>query len=373
MAQSIQSMLEELTVHGWDIASLTPAAMLALEAQLPAALGWRAGTVIATCQRYEFISLDGGPAADAPRFHRGEDALVHISGLAAGLESLVLGETQIFGQVRSSLSKADPEMRRLLAPALAAARSLRGEQAFSQHAGHALDYALQLEGVLPRGRLLVLGGGAMGRRVAERGLQLGFEVAVAARRAVTGIAAAYVPLAEVSSQPPFDIVAGCLGADAPRMGRQHLPSISTLAIDFGTPRCLVDDIASPLVTIADLLAHRESDTAFAEQREALRSRLRMLLEHRLLMSAASGDSPLGELRGELETIRLRELARATRLHPELPVEAIDTITRSLVNQLFHRPSLRLRRSANHDLAKELVALFTARADGQSLAKNERGA
>jgi glutamyl-tRNA reductase len=77
------------------------------------------------------------------------------------------------------------------------------------------------------------------------------------------------------------------------------------------------------------------------------------------MASTNGNSPLGSLRGEVEQIRQRELARAAKLHPELPLSALDTITRSLVNQIFHRPSQRLRLSANQELAEALAALFRA--------------
>jgi glutamyl-tRNA reductase len=75
------------------------------------------------------------------------------------------------------------------------------------------------------------------------------------------------------------------------------------------------------------------------------------------MSSTNGDSPLGALRGEIEQIRQRELARAIKLHPHLPADTLDTITRALVNQIFHRPSLRLRDAANQELAEAVAALF----------------
>jgi glutamyl-tRNA reductase len=71
-------------------------------------------------------------------------------------------------------------------------------------------------------------------------------------------------------------------------------------------------------------------------------------------------SPLGALREEVERIRQRELMRTLRLHPELPPEKVDAITRSLVNQIFHHPSQRLRRSENPELAEAVVALFRSK-------------
>jgi glutamyl-tRNA reductase len=206
----------------------------------------------------------------------------------------------------------------------------------------------------------------MARRVIDRALELGFEVTVAARRPLPlATKAAYLPLSDVASLPTFDAVAGCLGAGAPQMDASMLPPITRLAMDFGTPRNLGDDLAAPLVTIADLLAYQAAEPAQLERREALRSRLRDILRQRLAMEFTDGESPLGSLRGEVETIRRRELARAARLHPELPVRALDTITRSLVNQIFHQPSLRLRGSTNPELAAALADLFRSPATLES--------
>jgi glutamyl-tRNA reductase len=355
-----RARLTDLKVYGWDTASLSPGALMALEAEIPSALGWRDGVPVVTCQRYEFVSLDGAPGGSAPRTYEGEAALLHLAGLAAGLDSLVLGETQVFGQLRGALARSTPELRRLVAPALAAARSLRREEAFSEHAGYALDQALAHAGIEAGGRLLVLGGGVMARRILERAVELGFEVTIAARRPITlSLPATYEPLDRVTELPAFDVIAGCLGSGAPRLDCADLPVAGRLVVDFGTPRNLGDDFETPVVTIADLLDYQQNTPVLQERRDALRSRLRELLAQRLTMASTDGESPLGSLRSEVEVIRQRELARAARLHPELPLSALDTITRSLVNQIFHRPSLRLRRSANQELAEALAALFRA--------------
>ncbi|MGE3985773.1 MAG: hypothetical protein AB7G38_16515, partial [Dehalococcoidia bacterium] len=76
--------LADLRVHAWDTASLSSGALMALEAEIPSALGWRAGVPIVTCQRYEFVSIEAAPGGTAPRSYEGEAALLHIASLAAG-------------------------------------------------------------------------------------------------------------------------------------------------------------------------------------------------------------------------------------------------------------------------------------------------
>jgi glutamyl-tRNA reductase len=70
-------------------------------------------------------------------------------------------------------------------------------------------------------------------------------------------------------------------------------------------------------------------------------------------------------REEVELIRQRELMRTMRLHPDLPPEKLDTITRTLVNQIFHRPSRRLRQSGDTALATTLVELFKDTSEDES--------
>jgi glutamyl-tRNA reductase len=88
-------------------------------------------------------------------------------------------------------------------------------------------------------------------------------------------------------------------------------------------------------------------------RGPLRDRLRELVAQRL--EAYERGSPLERIRSDVERIRQREIARTLRLHPGLPPETIDLVTRSLVNQILHRPTLRLRDDPG--LARSFASLF----------------
>jgi glutamyl-tRNA reductase len=349
-----EASLEDLRVYAWETASLAPEDLEALESQASSLFEWSEGIPIVTCQRYELAAMtDGGKLA--PQSYQGYEALSHLSRLAAGLESLVLGEAEVLGQVRSAFSAAPPEIRRLIAPAIAAARSLRAETSFNRNAGHALDLAIDHAGIEPVGDLVVVGGGPMGRRVAERASALGFNTTIVARRPPpVPPAIRYRPFSALRELPPTDVLVSCLGRGAPLMGAADLPAIRRRAIDLGTPRNLGDDFESQVLTLADLLTVQRDASPDAPLRRQLGNRLRELLDARLAMELPS---PLGSLREEIELIRQRELMRTMRLHPDLPPEKLDTITRTLVNQIFHGPSRRLRQSGDHDLATALADLF----------------
>ena len=357
--QAGNSGLDSLRVYAWDIASLSPTSLLALEAEIGALLGWSEGIPIVTCQRFEIVAMNDCAYLSAQRAYKGAEALLHLGRLASGLESLVLGEAESLGQVRSAFSVAAPALRSLVSPAIAAARSLRREASFDQHAGYALDLAVEHANLLPVGSLLAIGGGPMGRRVAERASQLGFKVTLVARRPP--------PLPPGVVYQPFSM----RRPSSPRMcwflawvGRRRRWASMTCR-PSGRPQSTLARRAtsrptckSPSSRCPTSSNHTTAIVMTFELRRSLSDRLEVLLAARL--AAGEPDSPLGTLRSEIERIRQRELMRSLRLHPDLPPDKLDTITRSLVNQLFHRPTQRLRQSADPELADALAALFRPR-------------
>ena len=351
-----RATLEDLSVYSWETASLSSEALSDLESEVGAVLEWSEGVPVVTCQRQEVIALHAQPS-NAPREFHGAEALFHVAKVSAGLESLVLGEAEILGQVRTSLAAAAPELRRLTAPAVAAARALRRGEGFNDHAGYVLDSAIDYAGLTCEGSLTVIGGGPMGRRTAERGAELGFSVTLVARRPLPlPPHIRYRPFDHLSELEATDVLVSCLGHGAPLLGRDDVPEVRRAAIDLATPRNLDDGLGVPVIRLADLLnAQRRSGEDM--RRAELSRKLKDLLTARL--STGDRESPLGSLREEIERIRQQEIVRTLRLHPELPPEKVDAITRSLINQVFHQPSQRLRQPENTELAAAVAALFTS--------------
>jgi len=320
--------------------------------------------VIASCQRFEAYSFE---ACDCqpPERKTGMDALLHLAEVAAGLDSVVLGEEQIVAQVRAALAEAPGEVRELGDIALAAARELRRETAFNTHSGHLLDRALKVSETAHSGRLLVIGTGHMGRLVAQRAVELGFEeVVVAGRRRPEGTWFAtgqfgFVPFEAIPLAEPFDVVAGCLGSDAGELDiATALPPVRRLIVDLGTPRNFGGVCEAPLVSISTLLSDTFGRKHSAERRDVLRQRLQGMVERRMDMASVDSSSVVGALRFSVEQVRQRELDRMRRLHPDIAPETLDVITRSLVNQLFHRPSERLKELNDPELGEHVLSLFT---------------
>jgi glutamyl-tRNA reductase len=353
--------LAQLQLCGWPTASL-PAGELASITEKARAHGADA-VILESCQRIE-VYRSALCECEAPTRKRGADALRHLAEVATGLHSVVLGEAQILGQVRSAFADAHGPLRRQAAIALAAARELRRETAFTSHSGHLLDRGLERAGMGAQGAVLVIGAGQVGRLVAERALQLGFDdVVVAARRPAElrqrfAPRVRLIPLDQMASQPAFEIAIGCLGSGAaPREVATELPPIRKLILDLGTPPNFAGTSEVPLLTIA-VLRDAPHGTAHGDHTRAThRARLHEILERRLAMEADDGQSAVGRLRGYVEAARLRETQRIARLHPEIPEETIETITRSFVNQLFHTPSRRLKELGESDASRVFISLF----------------
>jgi len=312
--------------------------------------------VVETCQRIEAFSLVRCHCG-APLRLSGRAALEHLASLAAGLESAVLGEYQVLGQVRAGLAPLRPHAPWLDAP-IAAARQLRAEAAFTATTGHLLDAALRLTESAGRGSLLVVGAGAAGRDVARRAVALGFaEVTIASRQAPPAIpgVGGWIAFGRLSDAPPSDVVVTCLGSAAEELSPGSLPAAS-LYVDLGSPPNLAESVA-PSIGLHAIVTSLRADSAELARRTALRLRLNELLAARVAASAEDAESPVVRIRREAEAIRQRETARISRLHPDLPPQTVDTITRALVNQLLHAPSERLRQLDDPELASRLAELF----------------
>lgn len=156
--------------------------------------------VLSTCLRVEVVTA-GGPTrlaaiiegllgdgfVDAGVVREGADTVIHLSRVAAGLESPVLGENEILAQFRQALREAKDENRvdglfaRLLDNVVSIGRRAREHLPGSAHASMA-SVAAQVVGAFPR--IAVLGAGMMSSAVAHSllGLPAPPEVTVVARR-----------------------------------------------------------------------------------------------------------------------------------------------------------------------------------------------
>jgi glutamyl-tRNA reductase len=357
--------------------------------------------VLQTCYRVElYARLTSGveeardelvdalsTAHDVPRdvlvdhlyVHAGEDVARHLCRVAAGLDSLVLGEAEILGQVGDAYvtgrsgGSLGPGLELLFRTAIGAGRRARAETGIGANPATASSMALALAaGVLGDVRdrsVLVVGAGRIGlqtlkaaeRRgigrvaVANRSTDRAAEVATRFGATALGLdelegalAAADVVVTATSSEAP--VVAAETVAAAMR-GRNERPLVLVdLAVPADVERSAGEVPGVRLFDVDDLRAGLDDamsarlgevpkvEEIVDEEVEGFVRRYRELEVEPLL----------SELRRRAEEIREREVERALGelddVDPEV-AERIELLSRTLVKRLLHDPTVRARRRA----------------------------
>jgi glutamyl-tRNA reductase len=319
--------------------------------------------------------------------HSGEDAARHLCRVAAGLDSLVLGEAEILGQVREAFESSaargsvGPGLALLFRTAISAARRARAETAIGANPVSASSMALSLAagtlGDLRGRRLLVIGAGRIGLQtlkaaegrgvshltVANRTKERAAEVARPFGAAAHGLdeletllAEADVVVTATSSEVPIVSAAAVAAAMASRPG-------PLVVVDLAVPADV--ERAAGVVEGARLF---DVDDLRAGLDDAMEARLRevpsveTIVEEELEVFARKHreldvEPLLTELRRRAESIRERELRRAlTDLGEVDPVvaERMDLLSRTLVKKLLHDPTVRAREQAGSGSATEVA-------------------
>jgi glutamyl-tRNA reductase len=177
--------------------ALTPDKLAAFQQKLTTLEGLREFTVLNTCNRVEFYGVaehtaaiarlqdefcafQDFPAAEFARIRQhalGPDALRHLIEVSSGLQSQMLGETEILGQIKDAY--ADAQSRRTVGPILNRvfqktfqhAKYVRSHTAITEGqisiANVAVDLALKIFGHLGETRILLLGAGDIGEKTAK--------------------------------------------------------------------------------------------------------------------------------------------------------------------------------------------------------------
>ena len=383
-----------------DFSSRDPGAAVEALASRPAA---EESVVLSTCNRSEVYVAAGDvtrardeliaflsefhqvPAqAFLPHLfdHRDTDAVRHLFRVAAGLDSLVVGEPQILGQVKDAYAAATerraagPLLNRLFHTSFAVGKRVRTETALGEGAVSVSFAAVQLArkifGKLAGRRVLVVGAGEMGKLTAQHLRAQGVgEIVITSRTlaranelaaAVDGIAAPWSELMNVLA--PADIVITATGSQTPILGRGHIESVMgrrrrdpLFIIDIAIPRDVdpaageiehvflynVDDLQT---IVRENLSRRGSEI---ERAEAIVDEEvgRFMSWHR-----SRGAIPtVVALRQRFEAIRRAELDRLDGKLAGLPPEArakVDEVTRLIMEKLLLEPTEQLKALPDKD-------------------------
>jgi glutamyl-tRNA reductase len=302
------------------------------------------------------------------------EAVRHLYRVASSLDSMVVGEAQILGQVREAYRAATEEQRtgpvlnRLFHTSLRVGKRVRSETGIGDSSLSVPHVAVKLAedvfGTLERRRALVLGAGEMselvikhlkGRGVTE--LRIANRTPERARLLVERVGGRAVPFdALVDELSEVDVVVSSTGAGDWVVRSETVAAALDVRdeplffIDIAVPRD-VDPVVQTLgrvfvYDIDDLQAvvERNADDRgeAAEKGEAMISPA--VIEFMSWLSSLHVVPLIQELRDGAEQVRRHELARALRrmdLSPE-ETEAVERMSRSLVNKLLHGPISELK-------------------------------
>lgn len=366
--------------------------------------------LVSTCNRVELYAVPGeaGPEAlrgwfktfrgpkgesmDGFLFQKqGKDAVQHLFRVASALDSLVVGEPQILGQVKDAVRLAEEHrsLGRLLAPltrrTMMVAKRVRNETdigRFRVGVGNAgVDLAAQIFGELDNRRAMLLGTGEMGRQVARALQTAGLEELLIANRTferAVEIAADFeaTPLSWDRVEeylPRVDIVIAATGATQPIVDarqvrralrrRRYKP---LFLVDLAVPRNIasaVDNLdGAYLFNVDDLKQVVEQGLAARE--DARREAEALVVDEvdrfvRSLVKVEIGPR-IGAITRSLEQMRVDEMARSKKLLESLDEEqraALEALTRSIVKKSLHRPLQAIHTAAREGDRRTLDSLL----------------
>jgi glutamyl-tRNA reductase len=377
-----------------------PAARLAdATRSLSSVPGVREGLILSTCNRVELLTIQENQDPDLLRFldeyfavpaatirphlyeFREREAVRHLFRVASSLDSMVVGEPQILGQVKESytiarnVGAASSSLDRLLQSAFSVAKKVRSETQVGSSsvsiASVAVDLARKIFGSLADKHILLVGAGKMSELAVRHLIQHGAcnlilanrtaerSEALAARFASDKVTVEVIPFDALYAEAPrADIIITSTGAEQQIFSRSHGQHFvqkrrgrPVFFIDIAVPRdvdprmnevegCFVYDIDDLQQVAASHLADRSREAAAAEQ--IIADEVARYQQRLKTLDAVPAILALQQTAEELRQAELVRNAKALETMTPAQREAVEALTRSLTNKLLHPQIVALR-------------------------------
>ena len=343
---------------------------------------------------YRHFGLD--PALLGPHLyeHHDQEVVRHLFRVAASLDSMVVGEPQILGQVKEAFAVArvagvvGGQLEHLLQSTFAAAKKVRAETEIGSNsvsvASVAVDLARKIFGSLQGRAVFLVGAGKMSELAARHLVQQGADTILVtnrtherARRMAEEFQGLVIPqvidfdqLYEAASQA--DIVITSTGAPHPIFRREHGQAFlhrrrnrPMFFIDIAVPRD-VDPAMSKLegifvYDIDDLeqiaAAHRSERSREASDAEALiAAEVERFQQRQRTVNIAPAIVALQHQAEEIRQAELRRVQARLGTLSEEQAAAVEALTRGMVNKFLHQPMQALKKAARDDDQSRIDAL-----------------
>jgi len=366
----------------------------------------REAAILSTCNRTELYCASGEPGAALEwlaayhRVHAQElkpfvytlpqaEAVRHAFRVAAGLDSMVLGEPQILGQMKDAVRAAQEAgtlgstLHKLFQRSFAVAKEVRSNTGIGANIVSMAAAAVKLAGRifpnLAERRVLFIGAGEMIELAATHfAAQRPLAIAVAnrtlerAEQLARRFNAKTLMLRDLPEQlPEYDVVVSCTASSLPIIGkgtmertvraRRHRP---IFMIDLAVPRDIEPEVAAMddvfLYTVDDLAAVvREGidsrQAAVAQAEAIIESQVGSFLHW---MKARESVPLIRQLRETAEAARRHEVERALRqlARGDDPRAVLEALSQGLTNKLLHAPTQALNQTeGNEEFLRQLIA------------------
>jgi glutamyl-tRNA reductase len=319
--------------------------------------------------------------------HYDAPAVAHLFAVAAGLDSAVLGESEILGQVKVAWDRArhegaaGPALNLLFRHALEAGKRARTDTGIARNVTSVSQAAVAMAadrlGGLRGRRGLVLGAGEMGEAMALGLAKAGTDLTIANRTWDTAVALAdrvdgrAVRLADViATLPEVDVLLTSTGAATPLLEVDDIEQVVAaragrplLIVDIAVPRDIDPAVAQlPDVTLLDMDDLRAFADVGTQAREGEVAVVRELLDDELerylgATSAREVAPMIVALRERAEEVRRAEVDRYRARLGGLDagqLDAVDALTRGIIGKLLHDPSVALKDAAGSTRGDRLI-------------------
>jgi glutamyl-tRNA reductase len=367
--------------------------------------------IVSTCNRVEILAAVESPETDLTTFlhnhfgldqallaphiyqHRDQQAVRHLFRVASSLDSMVVGEPQILGQVKEAFAAAraagtvSGQLEHLLQSTFAAAKRVRTETQIGSNsvsiASVAVELARKIFGSLQGRTVFLVGAGKMSELAARHLVQQGAGAILVTNRTLErarqlaepfdGRVIPFEKLYETATEA--DIVISSTGAPHPIFRKEHGQQFMhrrrnrpMFFIDIAVPRdvdpamnkvegIFVYDIDDLQQVAASHIAERQTQAGDAEA--LIDAEVERFHQRRRAVNVAPA---IVFLQHQAEEIRQNELKR---MHAKLGVlseeqlAAIEALTRGLVNKFLHPPMQALKQAARENDSTRVDALCEA--------------
>jgi len=371
------------------------------------------GLILSTCNRIEVYSVtetsdSAQPGidffkawasisdVDLSRYvycHRNEAAVRHLFRVASGLDSMIIGEFEILGQVKNSLEEAnkarmvEQPLRTLFHQALRVGRQVREKTGISKNAlsvsSVAVELAAKAIGDLPRCKALVIGTGEAGRLVAkalkERGVaqitttSRSYEKASAMAKTLGGSSVDIGSLGQELTG--CDIAISCTGAPHLILDLKTLETVMSarvnkplVIIDIAVPRDVDPEVGRlSSVFLYDIDDFTHISERNRRQREAETRKAMEIIESEVKRFSSAWQTMevkpvISSLVGKAEAIRQAQLKSTLKKLRRLSTEerqSLEAMTQAIVQKILHDPIQRLKKDVDDrdDYIRLVAELF----------------